>query len=196
MGSLRTAVSASLLAASLTTLLATCGHQHPAAGAHPSQSVGGTGRIDSGLAYVTSTTGAVPETRAVLRNEGQLTAFARRFDKQAEAILTKARKNDFGRNALVGWSRTTGCAAWPSATLHRAGRGDRLVLAAAAHPMPPPECFAPLHIIAIFTAPMGGCLPGHASPPLDERSRLILNEVEPNHRFPLTGPHPAHQRVI
>ncbi|MFD7501135.1 hypothetical protein [Streptomyces sp. NPDC059850] len=45
MGSPRTAVSASLLAASLTTLLAACGHQRPAADAHPSQSVGGTGRI-------------------------------------------------------------------------------------------------------------------------------------------------------
>lgn len=153
LGSLRAAVSASLLAASLATLLAACGHQHPAAGAHPSQSVGGTGRIDTGLAYVASTTGAVPETHAVLRTKGQLTAFARRFGKQAEAILAKAGKNDYGRNALVGWSATTGCATWPSATLHRPGRGDRLTLVAAAHPTPPPECFAPFHIIAIFTVP-------------------------------------------
>ncbi|MFF7653807.1 hypothetical protein ACFZCY_28925 [Streptomyces sp. NPDC007983] len=153
MGSLRIAVSASLLAASLTTLLAACGHQRPAAGAHPSQSVGGTGRVDTGLAYVTSTTGAVPEAHAVLRNEGQLAAFARRFGKRGEAILAEAGKNDFGRNALVGWSATTGCAKWPSATLHRPGGGDRLTLVAAAHPTPPPECFAPFHIVAVFTVP-------------------------------------------
>ncbi|MFI0778359.1 hypothetical protein [Streptomyces sp. NPDC021212] len=153
MGSLRTAVSASLLAASLATLLASCGHQHPAAGAHPSQSVGGTGRIDTGLAYVASTAGAVPEAHAVLRTEGRLAAFARRFGKRAPAILAKAGKNDFGRNALVGWSATTGCSKWPSATLHRPGGGDRLTLVAAAHPSPPRECFAPFHIVAVFTVP-------------------------------------------
>lgn len=153
MGSLRKAVSASLLAASLTTLLAACGHQRPAADAHPSQSVGGTGRIDTGLAYVASTAGAVPEAHAVLRTKGQLTAFARRFGGRADAMLAKAGKNDFTRTALVGWSATTGCAKWPSATLHRPGRGDRLTLVAAAHPTPPPECFAPFHIVAVFTVP-------------------------------------------
>lgn len=79
MGSLRTALSASLPAASLTTLLAACGHQHPAAGAHPSQSAGGAGRIDAGLASVATTTGAVPETHSVLRTKGRLAAFAGRF---------------------------------------------------------------------------------------------------------------------
>jgi hypothetical protein len=153
LGSLRKAVSASLLAASLTTLLAACGQQHPAAGAHPSQSVGGTGRIDTGLAYVASSTGAVPEAHAVLRSEAELTVFARRFGKRADAILAKAGKNDFSRDALVGWSATTGCAKWPSATLHRPGGGDRLTLVAAAHPTPPPECFAPFHIVAVFTVP-------------------------------------------
>ncbi|MFI0820534.1 hypothetical protein ACH4TX_30780 [Streptomyces sp. NPDC021098] len=153
MGSLRTAVSVSLLAASLTTLLAACGHQRPAADAHPSQSVGGTGRVDTGLAYVRSATGAVPETHAVLRTKGQLADYARRFGTRADAILAQAGKNGFGRDALVGWSTTTGCAKWPSATLHRPGGGDRLALVAAARPSPPPECFAPFHIIAIFTVP-------------------------------------------
>lgn len=100
-----------------------------------------------------TTTGAVPETRAVLRTKGQLTGFARRFGGHAGAMLAKAGKNDFTRNALVGWSATTGCARWPSATLHRPGHGDRLTLVAAPHPTPPPECFAPFHIVVIFTVP-------------------------------------------
>ncbi|MET7764974.1 hypothetical protein [Streptomyces sp. NPDC005336] len=156
MGSLRRAVSASLLAASLTTLSAACGHQHPAAGAHPSQSVGGvtppatprSGRIDTGLVSFMSTAGSVPEVHTVLRSRGELTAFAGRFGKRGSEIAAKAGHVDFSRTALVGWSTLTGCAQWPSATLHRSG--DRLTLVAARHPEPPPECFAPFHVIAVF----------------------------------------------
>ncbi|QKV94861.1 hypothetical protein HUT19_26515 [Streptomyces sp. NA02950] len=162
MGSLRRAVSASLLAASLITLSAACGREHPAAGAHPSRSTGGTspsrpggridsGRIDTGLAYFASTSGGAPEIHTVLRDGAGLDAFAGHFGRRADAITAKARNTDFSRTALVGWSMTTGCARWPSATLRRSG--DRLVLVAGRHPSPPPECFAPFHLIAVFVVP-------------------------------------------
>ncbi|MBL1098037.1 hypothetical protein [Streptomyces coffeae] len=156
-GSLRRAVSASLLAASLITLSGACGQQHPAAGAHPSQSAGGVspsrsaGRIDTGAAYFTSASGGVPEIHTVLRTTAELDAFAHHFGKRADAITAKARDTDFSRTALVGWSTTTGCAQWPSATLRRSG--ERLTLIAGRHPAPPPECFAPFHIIAVFVVP-------------------------------------------
>ncbi|MET7935057.1 hypothetical protein [Streptomyces sp. NPDC005322] len=166
MGSLRRAVSVSLLAASLTTLSAACGQQHPAADAHPSQSVGGVspsatpraGRIDTGLVSFMSQAGSVPQVHTVARSRGELAAFAGRFGKRGSEIAAKAGHTDFSRTALVGWSTLTGCAQWPSATLHRSG--DRLSLVAARHPKPPPECFAPFHVIAVFEVPKGR-LPTH-----------------------------------
>jgi hypothetical protein len=158
--SLRRAVSASLLAASLTTLSAACGQQHAAVDVPPiNRADGGTpssppatpyrqGRVDSGLAYFTSGPGAVRQVRAVLRGPDELNAFARLFRGRAQEIIDKAGDTDFARTTLVGWAATTGCAQWPSATLHRAG--DTLKPIAGPHPAPPPECFAPFHVIALF----------------------------------------------
>ncbi|MEU8823210.1 hypothetical protein [Streptomyces sp. NPDC048636] len=165
----RGAVSASLLVGAVLPLAAGCGQQHPGDGPRPSRSSGGPpsgaspgssggaspsphgGRIDSGLAYVTSTSGGVPEVHTVVRDRAGLDAFARHFGKRADAITAEARNTDFSRSALVGWSTTTGCARWPSATLKRSG--DRLALIPGRHPSPPPECFAPFHLIAVFVVP-------------------------------------------
>ncbi|WP_431771105.1 hypothetical protein [Streptomyces cucumeris] len=156
----RRAMAASLLAVSLIAVSAACDRQDPAPGAHPSPSspsASGTspsrhdGRIDTGPAHVTSGSGGVPEVHAVLRNEAELSAFAHRFGNRADALTDAARTTDFSRTALVGWSLTTGCAKWPSATLRRSGQ--RLTLIAGRHPPPPPECFVPFHLIAVFTVP-------------------------------------------
>ncbi|MDX3229857.1 hypothetical protein [Streptomyces sp. ME19-01-6] len=161
--SLRRAVSAALLAASLTTLSAACGQQHAAVGLPTgNRADGGTpssppgtpyrqGRVDSGLVYFASAPGAVRQVRAVLRGPEGVDAFARQFGKRSGEIIDKAEGTDFTRTTLVGWSTTTGCAQWSSATLHRAG--DTLKLIAGPHPEPPPECFAPFHVIAVFEVP-------------------------------------------
>ncbi|KAK1179364.1 hypothetical protein B7755_015160 [Streptomyces sp. NBS 14/10] len=161
--SLRRAVSATLLAASLTTLSAACGQQHAAVSAPPNHRAdGGTpssppgtpfrqGRVDSGLAYFTSAPGSVRQVRAVLRGPDELKAFARLFRGREQEIIDRAGATDFSRTTLVGWSATTGCAQWPSATLHRAG--DTLKPIAGPHPEPPPECYAPFHVIAVFEVP-------------------------------------------
>ncbi len=147
-------MAASLLAVSLIAASAACDRQDPAPGTHPSPSASPSrhdGRIDTGPAQVTSGSGGVPEVHAVLRNEAELSAFAHRFGNRADAITEAARTTDFSRTALVGWSLTTGCAKWPSATLRRSGQ--RLTLIAGRHPPPPPECFVPFHLIAVFTVP-------------------------------------------
>ncbi|MES4906343.1 MULTISPECIES: hypothetical protein [unclassified Streptomyces] len=161
--SLRRAVSAALLAASLTTLSTACGQQPAAVGVPPNHRAdGGTpssppgtpyrqGRVDTGLAYFTSGPGAVRQVRAVLRGRDELSAFARLYRGRAQEIIDRAGDTDFTRTTLVGWSASTGCAQWPSATLHRAG--DTLKPVAGPHPEPPPECFAPFHVIAVFEVP-------------------------------------------
>ncbi|MFD8865063.1 MULTISPECIES: hypothetical protein [unclassified Streptomyces] len=161
--SLRRAVSASLLAASLTSLSTACGQQHPAVGVPPvNRADGGTpssppgtpsrqGRVDTGLVYFTSAPGAVREVRAVLRRPDELSAFARLFGERSREITARAKDIDFTRTPLVGWSTITGCAQWPSARLHRTD--DTLRLIPAPHPKPPPECYAPFHTIAVFQVP-------------------------------------------
>lgn len=160
---LRRAVSVSLLAASLVTLSAACGRQHPAAGASPSHRADGgvpsspagtpyrQARVDDRLVFFTSATGAVRQVRAMLRGPDELSAFARLFRGQAPEIMAKAENTDFTRTTLVGWSTTTGCAKWPSASLHRTD--DTLSLVAGPHPKAPPECFAPFHVISVFEVP-------------------------------------------
>ncbi|MFE7120245.1 hypothetical protein ACFU99_32960 [Streptomyces sp. NPDC057654] len=189
--SLRRAVSASLLAALLTSLSAACGQQHTAAGAPPSTSAGGgspsgtsassaapraptappspaspappgatasrddgrspAGRIDTGLAYFASAPGAAPDLHAVLRDRADLDAFAARFGRRGQDIRTAATDTDFSRTALVGWSRTTGCDHWPSASLVRYGR--TLALRVPPHAKPPPECLAAFQVVAVFEVP-------------------------------------------
>ncbi|WKX70429.1 hypothetical protein [Streptomyces sp. XD-27] len=156
------AVPTALLAVALTALPTACVGQGSSAGASPSTAVGpgGTvpaataspsGRIDTGLAYFHSAAGAAPEVREVIRTRGQLTGFAERFGRRAPDITAGASGTDFSRVVLVGWSLTTGCAHWTSATLRRSG--DTLELRPGPHATPPPECFAPYGAVAVLTVP-------------------------------------------
>ncbi|MFH8368811.1 hypothetical protein [Streptomyces sp. NPDC018031] len=167
-----TALPTALLAAVLTVLLAGCGQQGTTAGAPPDDGrppgtgtspgpsseapatpgPGADSRIDTGVAHFASSAGSVPQVRTVIRSRAELAAFAGRFGKRSAKITADAAGTDFSAHALVGWSSTTGCAQWPSATLHHAGRGTLAVLPGP-HPAPPPECFAPYHTIAVFTVP-------------------------------------------
>ncbi|MEV0277323.1 hypothetical protein AB0I22_13200 [Streptomyces sp. NPDC050610] len=209
--SLRRAVSASLLAALLTSLSAACGQQHTAAGAPPSTSAGGgspsastrsspstgapattppgpsstslgpstppgastaapgsttvspgassshddgrppAGRIDTGLAYFASAPGAGPDLHSVIRDRAALDAFAAKFGRRGQDIRAAAADTDFSRTALVGWSRTTGCDHWPSASLVR--YGHTLTMRVPRHAEPPPECLAAFQVVAVFEVP-------------------------------------------
>ncbi|MBH5334996.1 hypothetical protein IHE55_09390 [Streptomyces pactum] len=157
-------------AAVLAVLLTGCGQQDgsaPEDGRPPGGGASGSGsatapatpappgadsRIDVGVAHFASAVGGAPEVRRVIRDRRELAAFADRFGARGAKIEADAADTDFSTRVLVGWSSTTGCAQWPSAALHHAGRGALAVLPGP-HPAPPPECFAPYHTVAVFTVP-------------------------------------------
>ncbi len=109
------------------------------------------GRIDTGLAYFASAPGAGPDLHSVIRDRADLDAFAARFGRRGQDIREAAADTDFSRTALVGWSHTTGCDHWPSASLVR--YGHTLTMRVPPHAEPPPECLAAFQVVAVFEVP-------------------------------------------
>ncbi|MFC0601036.1 hypothetical protein [Streptomyces palmae] len=157
-------LAATLLGAVLAVLLSGCGQQSADAdpartddrstgASQPADATSGQGsRIDTGTVYFHSGAAPTPEVRQVIENREQLDAFARRFGSaRGQEITARAERADFSRQVLVGWSVTTGCATWPSATLHRSG--DTLGVVPGAHHAPPRECLAAQHALAVFAVP-------------------------------------------
>jgi hypothetical protein len=92
----------------------------------------------------------------MLHDQGELDRFAGRVaaaDATAAAgIRASGQGTDFSRSVLVGWTEATGCSAARSAAL--AVEGERLALRVG-QPKPPPECFAPFLVTAVFEAQKG-----------------------------------------
>ncbi|KUJ69229.1 hypothetical protein ACZ90_12845 [Streptomyces albus subsp. albus] len=157
------ALAATLLSALLAVLLTGCGQQ--SADADPARPhdrpAGATGsadttpaqdsRIDTDAVFFRSGAGPAPDVQQVIENREQLTAFARRLGTRGEGITVRAARTDYSHDVLVGWSVTTGCADWPSATLHRTG--DALRPVPGPHRAPPPECLVAHHAVAVFAVP-------------------------------------------
>ncbi|SEN63264.1 hypothetical protein SAMN05216267_1007197 [Actinacidiphila rubida] len=92
----------------------------------------------------------------VVRDRAAMGALLDRFGARdadaARAIGAATRAADFSRSVVVVWADVTGCSAATSVVLQVAG--DRLQLAVT-RPEPPPECFAPDRMTAVFEVPRG-----------------------------------------
>jgi hypothetical protein len=128
---------------------------------------GGTGGSTGGgadggrVAYFSVAGPVATAVHEVLRDQAALERFARQAaagdPATQQAITASGAATDYARDALVGWTATTGCSAAASARLDVTG--DRLHLRIS-RPKAPPECLAPFHVTVVFEVP-GKQLPAH-----------------------------------
>lgn len=180
-GSLRKAVSATLLAASLTTLSAACGRQQPATGVPPNDNAGGgpstsaiasvpadpapsasaptarslpaDGTVSTRRVYFTETTRGVPAVHTVLDGERDLSRFPGYFMKSAPEIA-----DDIARRAArTDFSRSV-LVAWTRTTGCNRTKdavlfrsGDRLALGLAQTAMG--QCLVANRVVVVFEVP-------------------------------------------
>ncbi|WP_327291037.1 hypothetical protein [Streptomyces sp. NBC_01198] len=159
----RRAVPAVVLAASLAVPAAGCGGKSGAGGPDDapgqapgsvtaSRSAGQTGgTAPDRVVYFSAAPKGPPDGHQVLHDRAEADRYAAAFsagDPQAQArIAAAARSTDFTRQLLVGWTATTGCSAATAAALGVSG--DRLDLRVS-QPEPPQECLVAFRVSVVF----------------------------------------------
>ncbi|MFD8982136.1 hypothetical protein [Streptomyces sp. NPDC059564] len=164
------AVSAMVLAVSLSTLTAVCGHQSAAdavplpAGTVSGPSVSGPADaqgadaqgadapgIESRLVHLAPTSPSADRIRTVITDERELARFPGWFTavdaRTARDIAVQTAGTDFSKSVLVGWVQDTGCATATGAALDRVG--DRLELRMTTT-TPPAQCAAGTQAAVVF----------------------------------------------
>jgi hypothetical protein len=159
----RRAVTGTALAAALAALGTGCGGQDGTGGQDgaPASTAGsatvsrtsgpGGGGTADRVVYFSAAPKGPTDGHQVLHDRAEVDRYAAQFaerDPQARTRIEDAgRTTDFARQALVGWTATTGCSAATSAAL--TVTGDRLELQVS-QPKPPPECVAAFRVSVVF----------------------------------------------
>lgn len=139
-------------------LLAALAAGAAACGGTPAGAESGKGpapqRIASPPLYFQNSDRPPQQVRTVLRTREDVARFPDWFARpsgdstMAEGIAAGLRKADLSRNVVVAYTTDTGCGTAGGAEL--VASGNQLDLRLLDHPAPPPECYAPNAVTALF----------------------------------------------